>query len=103
MTNKKPFLVHVLLASGIAIATPASFACSSCGCTLSSDWDSQGYAVTPGVRIDVRYDYLDQSQLRSGTGTVDRASIALPAEREIEQGTKNQYTTIELDYSPSKN
>lgn len=81
----------------------ASFACSSCGCTLSSDWDSQGYATTPGVRVDIRYDYLNQSELRSGTSKVDSKSINFPTDREIEQGTKNQYTTLGLDYSTSKN
>lgn len=73
-------------------------ACSSCGCTLSSDWGSQGILTGPGIRVDLRYDHFTQSQLRSGTGTVDRASIALPADREIQQETVNDNYTLALDY-----
>ncbi|WP_424193522.1 TonB-dependent receptor [Ampullimonas aquatilis] len=77
-------------------------ACSSCGCTLSSDWDSQGYTVKPGMRFDLRYDYLNQNQLRTGTGKVDRGAITYPADREIEEGTRNQYLTLGFDYNPNQ-
>jgi hypothetical protein len=79
----------------------AAQACSSCGCTLSSDWDSQGFATESGFRIDLRYDFIDQSQLRSGTDAVDRDAISLPQSREIEDDTINRYTTLGLDYSPN--
>ena len=98
-----PFtLARLLLASGLILAASNSLACSSCGCTLSSDWDSQGYAATPGLRFDLRYDYLDQAQLRSGAGKVARSSLELPNEREVEQDTRNQYTTLGFDYSASQ-
>lgn len=77
-------------------------ACSSCGCTLNSDWASQGYAVGSGLRIDARFDYFDQSDLRSGTGSVDRSALELPNEEEIQRGTVNRNTTIGIDYSPSR-
>lgn len=76
-------------------------ACSSCGCTLNSDWASQGYAVGSGLRIDARFDYFDQSDLRSGTGSVDRSALELPNEEEIQRGTVNRNTTIGIDYSHS--
>ena len=96
-------LIRLFIAAGIAIAAPTSFACSSCGCTLSSDWDSQGYTTLPGARIDVRYDFLNQSELRNGTTKLKATSISLPSDREIEQGTKNHYVTLGLDYSAGKN
>jgi hypothetical protein len=80
-----------------------SHACSSCGCTLSSDWDSQGFATKSGFRFDVRFDFLDQSQLRSGTDTVDRSLYPPPQDLELEQGTINRYTTLGFDYSPNSN
>lgn len=85
----------------LGLSPPAAFACSSCGCTLSSDWDSQGFATQSGFRVDLRYDYIDQSQLRSGTDAVDRSEIPLPQDREIEDSTINRYTTLGLDYSPN--
>ncbi len=85
----------------LALLPASAFACSSCGCTLSSDWDSQGLSASSGFRLDLRYDFIDQSQLRSGIRSVDRGGIAFPNDREIEQGTINRYTTLGLDYSPN--
>jgi hypothetical protein len=88
----------------IAIAIPAtSSACSSCGCTLNSDWSSQGYAVGSGFRVDLRYDYFNQSDLRSGTDSVDRSSLEVPNDREIQNTTINRNTTLGIDYAPSRN
>lgn len=87
----------------IAAAFPhIALACSSCGCTLNSDWASQGYAVGSGLRVDLRYDYFNQSDLRSGTESVDRASLEIPNEREIQNTTVNRNTTLGVDYSPNR-
>lgn len=84
-------------------ATPGiALACSSCGCTLNSDWASQGYTVGKGLRIDLRYDYFNQSQLRSGTGSVDRGSLEIPNEEEIQRTTVNRNTTLGVDYALSR-
>lgn len=87
----------------IALAIPAtSSACSSCGCTLNSDWASQGYAVGSGFRVDLRYDYFNQDDLRSGTDSVDRSSLEIPNDREIQNTTINRNTTLAIDYAPSR-
>lgn len=90
-----------MLTAALAVTPGWALACSSCGCTLSSDWESQGFAAKSGLRFDLRYDYLDQGQLRTGTGTVDKGSISLPTDREIEQWTHNNYVTAGIDYSPN--
>jgi hypothetical protein len=81
-----------------AVATPA-LACSSCGCNLTSDWLSQGLVAQPGTVLGLRYDYVPQTQLRSGHDAVDRSAIALPAAREIEVSTYNHYVTASLDHA----
>ncbi|HEX7598448.1 MAG TPA: hypothetical protein VF518_09545, partial [Polyangia bacterium] len=88
-------LVAFLLTAG-----PGMQACGACGCTLNSDWASQGYAIQPGFRFDLRYDYFNQDQLRSGTQPVDRGSFPLPHDHEIQQQTLNRNVTLTLDYSP---
>ena len=90
-----------ILLCGLGAASPMALACSSCGCTLSTDWASQGYAAGQGFRIDFRYDYFNQNQLRTGTGKVDKGSIDLPADRELQQETVNRNYTLALDYSPN--
>ena len=80
-------------------AAPAALACSSCGCTLSSDWLIQG-GDHAGFHADFRFDYFNQDQLRTGTGTVDRGSITFPTDREIQQETINRNYNLFLDYAP---
>jgi hypothetical protein len=95
----RPLLLAPLALAPLLLASPAARACSSCGCTLSTGWDSQGFATSAGFRVDLRYDYLNQSQLRSGTGSVNRNDYPLPQDFELEKGTINRYTTLGIDYS----
>ncbi len=85
----------------VLLAAPSVQACGACGCTLNSDWASQGYALKPGFRLDLRYDYFNQDQLRSGTTSVDRQSFVLPNEQELQEKTLNRDLTLTLDYTPS--
>ena len=85
----------------LLVAAPVAQACGACGCTLNSDWASQGYGVRPGLRFDLRYDYFNQDQLRMGTRSVARGAFELPNEQEIQEKTLNRNLTATLDYSAS--
>lgn len=89
------------LATALAAALPGAWACSSCGCTLSSDWASQGIFATSGLSLDLRHDFFNQDELRSGTHRVDRGSLPLPADQEVQRNTANHLTTLTLDYGVS--
>jgi len=95
------------LTACVALLVPVSaLACSSCGCTLSPDWENQGLSSTPGWRVDLRYDYINQNQLRHGSGTASNADIATAlangSAAETEQITTNRYYTLGIDYSPDR-
>ena len=93
----------ILTAAAAAALLPSlGLACSSCGCTLNSDWSSQGYTVASGFHLDARYDYYDQSELRSGTGTSGAAAVTLPAGQELQQQTLNRNLILGLDYAPTR-
>jgi len=85
-----------------------AMACASCGCTLSSDWQNLQSPVsfTPGLKLDLRYDYLDQDQLRSGHSTISPQAASqimnngMP--QEVEKYTINNYLTLGIDYSASR-
>jgi hypothetical protein len=97
------WMIHGILAALCSIAfAPSAIACSACGCTLNSDWASQGLAASSGWRFDLRDDYFDQTQLRSGTDSVSRSSLQIPNDEEIQQYTANHNVTASLDYSPNK-
>ncbi len=85
-----------------AFVAPSAQACSACGCTLNSDWASQGLAATGGWRVDLRYDFFEQDQLRSGTDSVPRSDFTYPNDNEVQRYTINRNTTLALDYSPNK-
>src|SRR5690348_5578667 len=81
----------------LSLSSPAH-ACASCGCTLTADWLSQGLAAQPGTTFSLRYDYVPQTKLQSGTHKVDRGAIDFPADREIERHTYNHSLTMTLDH-----
>jgi hypothetical protein len=82
----------------------AAHACATCGCSLNSD-AAAGYSDGPGWRIDLQYSYIDQSQLRTGTGAISTARVAAindaGGSQEVEKDTVNRYLTLGLSYSPS--
>jgi hypothetical protein len=90
--------LHGSLTALVMSWSAAAQACASCGCTLTSDWLSQGLAAEPGTTLSLRYDYIPQTDLRSGTDSVDRAAIPLPTDREIERYTYNHVVTVTLDH-----
>jgi hypothetical protein len=92
-----PLLAAAALAFGIA--TPQSaLACATCGCSLSSD-AAMGYSAGTGWRINFEYDYIDQNQLRSGSGL--HSVPGVPDGNELEHATINQYLNLGLSYSPN--
>jgi len=86
------------VAPSLIMWSGAAQACASCGCTLTSDWLSQGMAAQPGTTVSLRYDYIPQTALHSGTDNLDRDAITLPKDREIERYTYNHVVTATLDH-----
>lgn len=82
-------------------AGPSAFACAACGCTLSTNWQTQGINTTPGFSFNLAYSYLNQDQQRYGTGKASAAQInsLLAAGQEVEAYTKTQTVTAMLNYS----
>jgi hypothetical protein len=67
-----------------------------------------GFSTATGFRLILQMDYLNQDQLRFGTGTISTAQVAMlntPAPgqgQEVEHQTINRYTTLGLSYAPSR-
>ena len=98
--------VIVGLTAVASLLVPADvLACASCGCTLSSDWENLQFSYTPGLKLDLRYDYLNQNQLRSGTEAISPQTASQMMSngdmQEVEKYTKNNYLTLGIDYSRS--
>ncbi|MGO4702290.1 hypothetical protein [Dyella sp. 2RAB6] len=101
MSSIRHFRSFALAAAALA-APGLAGACSTCGCSLNSDWSSQGYATSLGWHLSLRQDYFDQSQLRSGGDSVSRSSFAYPADEEVQRKTINRSSLLGADYGISR-
>jgi len=71
MTNMHRFV----LALALAAAGHADAGCGSAFCTLNTNWSSQGTWTEAGARVDLRYEFIDQDQPRTGTSNVGVGQI----------------------------
>ncbi|HEX5339880.1 MAG TPA: hypothetical protein VFX47_03280 [Gammaproteobacteria bacterium] len=91
---KRAIRIVLPMLAGLLL-TPDVLACASCGCTLNTDLGSQGMVTGSGWRVGLRYDLVDQDQMHNGKDVV---SIAVPDSEEVEQRTRNGYTTLGINY-----
>jgi len=80
----------------LSIVPASTWACATCGCTLSAD-AAMGYSAIAGWRFSYAYDYIQQDTLRSGT----RAAAGVPDGNELEHDTLSRYLTAGVSYSPN--
>jgi hypothetical protein len=94
--NKRAFSIS-MAAIGLATVSASTLACSACGCSLDADWPTPA-VPQPRPLLDFRYDYLNLTELRAGSHAVDRASLSLPNDDEIQRRTRSRILTTMLDY-----
>ena len=90
-----------LLLCGFAALAPAmpmaaQASCGSAFCTTNTSWDVQGAWQEPGARVDLRYEYIKQDRLMSGTRRIGIGEIPRDHD-EIE--TTNQNWLLSFDYT----
>ncbi|MHB8919511.1 MAG: transporter family protein [Halothiobacillus sp.] len=83
--------------AGLA-APQLSQACATCGCTLNSD-AAAGFLPRSGWSFNLEYTYINQNELRHGSGTASAADVVNnPTTGELEQFTKNHYLNLGITY-----
>ena len=90
-------------ALALLILTTSPLAQASCGaafCSVNTQWESQGVWSQPGWRLGLRYEYVDQDQLRSGSHKVDPSGT--PGDTD-ELDTLNRNWFLSADYTVSQN
>lgn len=101
-------VLSILAILSLLLVSHEARACASCGCSINADWGAQGLSTQPGWSVDLRVDALDQNQLRAGThsmGSSQAAATINPSTggpAEVEQYTRNRYSTLTLDYSDGR-
>jgi hypothetical protein len=92
-------LVKPVLALSLLLGiSPASslFGCATCGCSFDAEWESQGYSTEPGFKLDLIYNFIDQTQLRHGSNKISPSQV--PLGQELESYTRNNYITLGFEY-----
>jgi hypothetical protein len=90
--NKK-----VLCAAILSAAAPwAAASCGSAFCLLNTNWAMQGPVSEPGLRVDLRYEYIDQDQPKQGS---DKVGVGEVHRHHDEVETINRNWLANFDYT----
>lgn len=82
----------------VAPGLTSNAAWASCGaafCGVNTQWDAQGLWDSPGLRADLRFEFIDQDQPRSGS---DEVAVGALHRHHDEQRTINRNWLLNLDY-----
>lgn len=97
--TSKPTYRYSLGVATVLLVAPLTVhaGCSSAFCPVNTQW-VQGVALRSGTQIDLRYEYLDQDQLRAGSEEITAGDI--PAdEHEIETETLNRNWLLSVNHA----
>jgi hypothetical protein len=85
-----------LLSSLLFVAQQAGASCGTAYCSVNTAWEALGAAPKPGWTFDVRYEYLKQDTLR--TGSAKTVAAGVPGTHD-EISTLNRNVNASLDYA----
>jgi len=94
MRTSMPLLMGGFLAVASAQVVQAS--CGASFCSINTNWNMQGAAVEPGWRLDLRAEYIDQDQPRSGN---DDIAVGQVRRHHDEVETRNRNAQAVIDYA----
>lgn len=94
-------LRHAIAAGALcALAIDARASCGSAFCIVNTDWTSQGAWSEPGLRFDLRYEYIDQDQPRHGTDRIGVGAIPMHHD-EVYTKNNNWFATADWNLAPA--
>jgi hypothetical protein len=74
----------------------AAASCGAAFCMVNTNWNMQGFAPEPGLRLDLRFEYIDQDQPRTGSREIGFGAIR---RHHDELRTINRNYIATLDYT----
>jgi len=94
----KKAVIAATAALAAAFAQGAAASCGSAFCLINTDWSSQGYWLEPGVLFDLKFEYVDLDQPRTGT---DRIGVGQIPRDHDEVETINRNWVANVDWTPA--
>ena len=89
-------LFACLLAVGVVWPGFAFASCGASFCALNTQWETQGVLTEPGLRADLRFEYIKQDQLRNGR---DALQVGQIRRHHDEVSTINRNWIAAVDYA----
>lgn len=75
-SKNSPFASAAALILGCVASPLAVASCGAAFCTVDTNWTTESAAVEPGASFDLRYEYINQNEPRSGSNKVAVGQIA---------------------------
>lgn len=105
LAQRKPAIyAHVTkvgaVVCAVLIQSGAYASCGSAVCAVNTHWNLQGFAPEPGLRLDLRYEYIDQDQPMAGG---DKVAVGQIHRHHDEIRTINRNYLGTLDYTFNRN
>lgn len=94
LTRKHALLTGALIAALVSHGAQAS--CGASFCMVNTNWNLQGFAPEPGLRVDLRYEYMKQDQPMSGS---DKVAFGQIRSHHDELSTINRNWLLGFDYT----
>lgn len=85
-------------AATLCAAGTAGASCGSAFCLVNTNWSVQGVWNEPGFRGDLRYEYIDQDQPRTGTRKVAVGEIPHHHD-EVRTVNRNVFATLDYGFT----
>ena len=98
MKSFQKLAIAILLSLAYPLAAQAN--CGAEFCSLNTDWNIQGVASKPGIRLDVRAEYINLDQLRHGTRKT-KPTGEVDEHDEVRTINRNLLTTLDWNINPT--
>lgn len=99
MEGSPSIVARTLFASALALGIATEDAGATCGsafCMVNTSWNVQGAWTEPGLRFDLRFEYIDQDQPMAGS---DKVGVGQIPKHHDEIRTINRNWLASLDYT----
>ena len=91
-------LLAVAIAALSIISMQARASCGSAFCLVNTNWDTHGAWVSPGWRLDLRYESIHQNRLQEGRRQVAAGEVPRDHD-EVETSNKNWLASIDYTFN----
>jgi hypothetical protein len=96
---KSIFKVMAMLLPLFGVPACALASCGSAFCLVNTNWDTHGAWSQPGLRLDLRYETINQNQLQEGGHRIAIAGIPRDHD-EVQTVNRNWLASLDYTFNP---